>query len=169
MKFDPYRTAILMTSNRIPPQFVEWIDQLVGATCCRVDCGVIGSVFYMDFRKNETEDISLEVINTVWRVESPDKVLATSDDDNSTGGPIVQALSGLQSRVVTTASVGFPSLDLQIKFDNLINLYLFNLSKTLLGTSRGYTLSKSEITFAARQGYDITVEENGQLGKYKGK
>jgi hypothetical protein len=114
-------------------EFCKFAARFRGQRCWSAQAGVIGSMFYLNLgqKLNETSHVRGEYVIAggcvEWRIDDrlSQRVLTTSEDDNSEGGPIVRNIKRLEGATIRSILVEQPGLDCTIEFDNGLVLKMF--------------------------------------------
>jgi hypothetical protein len=128
-------------------KYEEFANQFIGKKCWNVRAGAIGSTLFLDLGGEfsfDTEESPpphgkepiiigeyvIEVRCAAWRLDDHHRncVLATSDDDNREGGPMLEGLRKLVGATLNGISLREPGWDCSIMFDNSLSLEIFPFS-----------------------------------------
>jgi hypothetical protein len=114
-------------------EFCKFAERFRGQRCWSAQAGTIGSMFYLNLgqKRNEPSYVRGELVIAggcvEWRIDDrlSQRVLATSEDDNSEGGPIVKTMKRLEGTTIRNILIEQPGLDCTIEFDNGLALKMF--------------------------------------------
>ena len=112
-------------------------------------------------QRGNSAELSL-LIQCVWRLDAPERVVCGAWDSNEVDGPMLTGLQGVIGKTVCSVTVHEPSMDLALQFDDGLCFKVFCDRVNVVEDEDNYIYTTPTRTFTVGTRSRLLVETRGR-------